>query len=390
MTMAEDQLWGGHVDAAFIGDLRAAIAQHVAPEADRIDRDDIYPVEAIKALARLGYTSMVLPKEYAGQDSGFERCVAVFEEASYASAAVGISLITIFQAQIILKLFAAESLQSAVLPQFQQGLITSYALTEANHGSDILKLDTKAHKDGDHWVLNGRKSFITSGSAAEAFIILAETEIGVSAFFVRRATEGVSIFSGGNTATFGLRNGAHVDLILNEVALPCDHLIGVEGKGVRQAVTTLDHSRVMAAAISIGIARAAFDGALAFARSRIVFGSTVLELQGIQWYFAELLAKIDAARLLIYQAARSLDYGKDISRFASEAKLLASGVATETASKAIQICGAYGVTENGPFGRFLRDAKAYEIAGGSSEILKNAIGKHLLRLPQSEIAGRSE
>lgn len=372
-----DQLWPDPVDAEFLSDLRKVVATHVAPDADRVDRDDVYPVAAIKALAQAGYTSLTLPIAYGGQDAGFARCAAVFEEASYASAAVGISLITILQAQTIVLMFGADSLKSVVLPEFRAGLITSYALTEANHGSDIRTLDTKAVRSGDRWVLNGRKSFITSGSAAEAYIILAETPVGVSSFFVRREMAGVSTEKGPNAATFGLRNGPHVDLILEDVSIPLDHLIGIEGKGVRQAVTTLDFSRTVAAAISVGIARAAFDGALRFARDRIAFDRSIFELQGIQWYFAEMLTEIDAARLLTYEAARALDRHDQIARYSSEAKLMASKVATDVASRAVQICGAYGVMESAPFGRYLRDAKAYEIAGGSSEILKNTIAKRL-------------
>jgi alkylation response protein AidB-like acyl-CoA dehydrogenase len=375
--MHEAKLWVDQVEPDFLVSLREAVGTHVAPLADKIDRDDVYPVESIKALAKLGYASMTLPRAYGGQDASFAHSAAVFEEASYASAAVGISLITILQAQTIIRMFASDSLKDAVLPEFREGLITSYALTEANHGSDIRSLDTKAVCHGDRWVLNGRKSFITSGSAAEAYCILAETDRGVSTFFVRRDFAGVSTFKGPNATTFGLRNGPHVDLVLEDVAVPLDHLIGEEGKGVRQAVTTLDFSRTVAAAISIGIARAAFDGALQFAKKRIVFDKPVFEMQGIQWYFAEMLTDIDAARLLTYDAARALDRHDQIARFSSEAKLLASRVATETAAKAIQICGAYGVMETAPFGRYLRDAKAYEIAGGSSEILKNTIAKRL-------------
>ena len=137
-------LWPDLVDSDFLHGLREAVATHVTPDAERIDREDVYPVEAIKALARLGYTSLTLPEAYGGQAAGFPKCAAVFEEASYASAAVGISLITILQAQTLLDLFAPDSLKAEVLPQFRDGLITSYALTEANHGSDIRSLDTKA------------------------------------------------------------------------------------------------------------------------------------------------------------------------------------------------------------------------------------------------------
>jgi len=384
------RLWRDLVDADFLDALRDAVAADVLPHADAIDRDDVYPVESIKKLARKGYTSLTLDARWGGSGASFERCAAVFEEASYASAAVGISLITILQAQTLIRMFGRPSLQEAVLPEFRQGLITAYALTEANHGSDIRSLDTRAEKTPEGWKITGRKSFITSGSAAEAYIILAQTDVGVSTFFVRREMPGVSTEIGPNAATFGLRNGPHVDLILDGVLVPDDHLIGEEGKGVRQAVTTLDFSRTIAGAISIGIARAAFDRALAFAARRKAFDTNVIEFQGIQWYLAELMAEIDAARLLVYRACRALDTHEDIARYASEAKLLASRVATRAAAQAIQICGAYGVTLNAPMGRFLRDAKAYEIAGGSSEILKNTIGKHLTRFSRELVQPQAE
>jgi alkylation response protein AidB-like acyl-CoA dehydrogenase len=370
------------VDSSFLDTLCAAVAADVLPFADQIDRDDTYPVESIKRLAHLGYAAITLEPEWGGESASFTKCAAVFEEASYASAAVGISLITILQAQTLIKLFGVDSLKQKVLPQFRQGLITSYALTEANHGSDIRSLDTKALHTADGWRINGRKSFITSGSAAEAYIILAETPVGVSTFFVRNDMLGVSTEKGENASTFGLRNGPHVDLILQDVLVPGDHLIGQEGKGVRQAVTTLDFSRTVAGAISIGIARAAFDRALLFAAGRKAFDQRVIQFQGIQWYFADMMTEIDAARLLVYEACKALDRHEDIARYSSEAKLLASRVATRTAEQAVQICGAYGVTEKAPFGRYLRDAKAYEIAGGSSEILKNTIGKYLYRFSQ--------
>lgn len=382
-------LWRDLTEPEFLAKLRAEVLDTVLPEAERIDREDIYPVAIIKALARHGYTSLTLPRERGGQGASYARCAAVFEEASYASAAVGISLITILQAQTLINQFGAESFKASVLPEFSQGLITAYALTEANHGSDIRSLDTKARSVPEGWVLKGKKSFITSGSAAEAFIVLAETDTGVSTFFVRKSMAGVSTFNGPTSGTFGLRNGPHVDLILDDVLLPHDHLIGVEGKGVRQAVTTLDFSRTMAGAISLGIARAAFDQALAYAAKREAFDQKVLGFQGIQWYFADLITQIDAARLLVYEACSALDAHQDIARYASEAKLAASQVATRAAECAIQVCGAYGVTEHAPFGRYLRDAKAYEIAGGSSEILKNTIGKQLLRFASQHLSGAS-
>ncbi|WP_127088927.1 acyl-CoA dehydrogenase family protein [Aquabacter cavernae] len=370
-------LWPALVEESYVARLRTYVARVVTPEGDRIDREDVYPVEIMRDLARQNFSTVVLPKEFGGQGLSYSHAAAVCEELAVGSAAVGVSLITIFQAQTMIRLFGEESLKQRYLPAFAQGLLSSYALTEAAHGSDIRKLDTKARKVGDEWVIKGEKHFITSGSAAELFIILAETDKGVSVFAVPREAKGVSIYEGRNSATFGLRNGPHMNVVLDEVHLPADHLIGEEGKGVRQAASVLNHSRTLAGAISLGIARAAFEGALQFARDRIAFDQRVLDFQGIQWYLADMLTEIDAARLLIYRATEALDSKQQVPRWGSEAKLKACVVATAVATQAAQICGAYGIMENAPFGRYLRDAKAYEIAGGSNEILKNTIAKFL-------------
>lgn len=372
-------LWPPLADREFTLALRDHVQRNVTPQGDDIDARDIYPVELAKDLAVRGFSSITLPVEYGGGGREFSYAAALFEEVSVGSAALGVSLLTIFQAQTIIRLFGSESLKARYLPQFCRGLLSSYALTEAAHGSDIRSLDTKAVQEGGEWVLRGEKHFITSASAAEFFVILAETPVGVSAFAVPRDLPGITVYEGRNSATFGLRNGPHMNLKLEGVRVPLDHLIGTEGKGVRQAATTLDYSRTLAAAISIGIARAAFDAAYAHASRRIAFDQTVLGFQGIQWYFAEALADIDASRLQVYHAARALDAHDDVDRYGSEAKLRAAQVATRTASMAVQVCGAHGTMINSSFGRYLRDAKTYEIAGGSAEILKNTIGKYLLR-----------
>ena len=196
-----------------------------------------------------------------------------------------------------------------------------------------------------------------------------------------RDTPGVSTRETREAETFGLRNGPHVNLVLDEVELPTDALVGVEGNGLRQAMVTLSNSRTLAAGISLGIARAAFDESLAYVRQRSAFGGKVIDFQGIQWYFAEAAAEIDAARLLCYQAAADLDSGGDYQRSSSAAKLLAAALATKVAGMAVQVCGAHGTQETAPFGRYFRDAKAYEVAGGSAEILKNTIAKSLLKAP---------
>ena len=373
-----DALWKPLADAQFVDRVRAHVRSAIAPYAHAIDADDVYPLDIIQGFAQTGLTSTFLPTEYGGAGD-FTLVAALFEEVGYASAAVGVSLLTIFQAQTMMRLFGSRGLNDQYMPLFGRGLAASYSLTEASHGSDIRSLDTKAVRDGDHWRLNGEKSFITSGSKAEFFVMLAETESGVSVFAVPYGLAGLEKYVGEFSATMGLRNGPHVNMRIRDVLIPAENLIGVEGKGVRQAVTTLDYSRTFAGAISIGIARAAFDAALERAAGRVAFDQAILSFQGIQWYFADMLAEIDAARLLVYRAAQALNDHDDIDRYSSAAKLMASRVATEVASRAVQICGAWGTAVNTPFSRYLRDAKTYEIGGGSSEILKNTLAKYLVK-----------
>lgn len=389
------EVWNPRVDRAFAERVAKTVAEVVAPHAETIDREDFYPEDVVRALSKAGFTAATFPADLGGGGRAFADLVAIFEEVAAASAATATSLITIFQAGETIHLFGSEALQRRYLPAIANGLLCSFAMTEARGGSDVKKLDTKARRDGDHWILDGKKSFVTSASAAELFVILAETDKGVSCFAVPSDTPGASLHAPPSTRTIGLRNGPHVDLVLEGARLPLDHLIGEDGKGIRAAATTLDHSRVLAAAIGCGIARAAFSGALHFADKRSVFGQYVIELQGIQWYLAELLAEIDAARLLTYEAAHHLDAAGpthtlpresperkqsllDIQRWSSSAKLVATRTAVNAALQAIQICGVRGCLETAPFGRYLRDAKTYEIAGGSSEILKNTLGEYLV------------
>jgi alkylation response protein AidB-like acyl-CoA dehydrogenase len=363
----------------YAGAARTFTAEVVAPEAERIDVEDLYPVELVAQTAARGWNTMTLPTRYGGLGASMHDALGVFEEIGVGSAALGVSLITILQSSKIIELFGAESLKERVLPRYATGLRASYALTESGHGSDIRSLDTKARRTDRGWVINGEKAFITSGSAAGFFVVLAETPVGVSVFAVDRDTPGVSSRQTREAETFGLRNGPHINLILQDVEVPADALIGIEGKGLKQALITLSNSRTLAAGISLGIARAAFDGAFAHVLQRPAFGGHVIDFQGIQWYFAEATAEIDAARLVCYQAAGDLDTGGDYQRSSSAAKLLAATVATKVAGMAVQVCGAHGTQETAPFGRYFRDAKAYEVAGGSNEVLKNTIAKSLIR-----------
>jgi len=358
-------------------EIRQFTRANIIPTANSRDTEDVYPVEIIKSMATEGYTAFTVPKEYNGLGrSKLDSCI-LMEEVAYGCAATAVSLITIFQAETMILLFGNEKLKHQYLPKFQEGLIASYALTESSRGSDIRSLDTKATKNGNEWVINGKKTFITSGSAAEFFIILAETEKGVSVFAVDRDAKGVRTEVGELCETIGLRNGPHLDVYLEDVVVPNYCLIGEEGKGLKQAVLTLNNSRTLAAAISVGIARAAYEESLKWVSKRRAFDQVVFDFQGIQWMFSEMLTNINAARLLTHRAAWMHDNQLNPISESSQAKLFAATMATKVCSDAIQVCGAYGTTVNSPLGRYFRDAKAYEIAGGSNEILRNTIGKEI-------------
>jgi len=371
------KLWQDFDDAATLKAYREFTQRHVLPVAAELDRDDVYPVDVVAAAADQGYNSLIVPERYGGQGANFRRVVSFFEEIGTGSASVAISLNSNFQAQNIILRAASESLQRRYLPRFARGLTSAYALTESNHGSDIRSLDTTAVRDGDGWVVTGQKSFITSGAGAELFIILAQTGEGTSVFAVPRETIGVSTYASDRSETFGLRNGPHVELVLKDVRIPEDHLIGDENAGMKTVLRNLNYSRTLNAAISIGIARTAFEESFDYVRSRKAFGQVVFDFQGMQWYFAEMLTDIDAARLLLHKAATALDEGCDVERHSSEAKLFCCAVANRVTSRAIQVCGAYGTMVNSPFNRYWRDAKTFEIGGGSVEILKNTIGRFL-------------
>ncbi|WPB89283.1 acyl-CoA dehydrogenase family protein [Streptomyces malaysiensis] len=375
--------WRHHVDESVAAPAREFAHSRVRPVADELEQADVYPADLVAKTAEAGWNSMTLPKHYGGSAAPMEHALAVFEELGAGSASLGVSLISIFQSSKIIELYGPRSLAERILPRYAKGLRASYALTEGGRGSDIRSLETKARKSGSGWVVKGEKAFITSGSRADFFVVLAETDVGVSTFAVERDTPGVSTRETREAETFGLRNGPHVNLVLDDVELPEDALIGVEGKGLKQAMVTLSNSRTLAAGISLGIARAAFDEAFAYVSERSAFGGKVIDFQGIQWYFAEAVAEIDAARLLCYQAARDLDTGGDYQRSSSAAKLVAATLATKVSAMAVQVCGAHGTQETASFGRYLRDAKAYEVAGGSSEILKNTIAKSLIKTAQS-------
>lgn len=264
LQLTEEQL-------LFQKEIRDFTSKQITPTAAERDQKDVYPLDIIKEMAKLGYTTLTVPERYKGLGrTKLDACIFM-EEIAYGCAATAISLITIFQAETMLLLFGNDIVKDYYLPRFKEGLIASYSLTESSRGSDIRSVDTKAVKHGNDWIVNGKKTFITSGSAVEFFILLAETDKGVSIFAVDRHLPGITIEVGDNSQTFGLRNGPHVDAYFKNVSIPDYCLIGEEGRGLKQAVVTLNNSRTIAAAISVGIARAAYEQSLEWVSQRKAF-----------------------------------------------------------------------------------------------------------------------
>ena len=276
-------LWKEFEDPSIVQAYRDFARTHVQPVAAEIDREDRYPADIVDRAAELGFNALIVPKQYGGAGCSFHRVVSFFEEVGAASASVGISLNSNFQAQNAILRSGSESLRQRYLPQFAQGLKASYALTERNHGSDIRTLDTRAVRHAGYWELNGQKSFITSGTGADLFIILAQADEGLGVFAVPRDAAGVSTFVSDRSETFGLRNGPHVELLLEGVRIPHDHLIGEVGKGLKVVVSNLNYSRTLNAAMAIGMSRMAFEESLAYVRQRKAFDQFVYQFQGIQW-----------------------------------------------------------------------------------------------------------
>jgi alkylation response protein AidB-like acyl-CoA dehydrogenase len=370
--------WKPEVDPDFVQSLRNFTKAHVDPIAADIDAKDYYPREALTRFAQEGFIKGFLPKEYGGHGD-FRKTTALFEELGYSSGAFAVSVISLFQAHSMMARFASKELNDQFMPRFAAGMPASYSLTESNQGNDIRALETTAEKQGDEWVINGEKVFITSGEGAEFCVMLAKTQVGVSAFAVPYGLPGCEKYIGEHSKSFGLRNGAHVNMKYSNVRIPAANLIGTEGKGVSQALATMARSRTLTAAICTGIARAAFDGSLDRAKNRKAADKTVLDFQGIQWYFSEMFTEIEMARMLTYRAADAVTNSDELERHTTLAKYVACRAATSVSMSAMQICGGYGASENTPFSRYVRDAKTYELGAGSSEIMKNTIAKYIVK-----------
>lgn len=356
----------------------------LAPVAQAHNRSGEYPAEIIRKLSELGFLAMTSPADYGGTGAGNFALVLVLEELNRVCASTGITVsVHNSLATSPIVRFGSEELKQRYLPRLATGeLIGAYCLTEAGSGSDAAALVTSAVEDGDHYLLNGSKMFVTTGKEAGLYICMSRTDVshktrGITAFVLERGYEGLRIGKVENK--MGLRASSTTEIVLENCRVPRENIIGELGLGFKIAMDTLDGGRIGVAAQAIGIAQACLDASLEYAAERVQFGKPLSDFQAIQWKLADMATEIEAARHLTYNAARLRDEKKPVAKEASMAKLFASRLSNRAARDAVQIHGGAGYTTDFPVERFFRDARITELYEGTTEIQRLVISRALLR-----------
>ena len=364
--------------------VREFAVNEVKPIAAEIDESEEFPMENVKKMAKLGMMGIPFPKEVGGAGGDVLSYIIAVEELSKVCATTGVILSahTSLCASVINENGNAAQKEKYLADLCSGKKIGAFGLTEPGAGTDASGQQTTAVLDGDHYVLNGSKIFITNGGVAETFIIFAMTDKskgtrGISAFIVEKDFPGFSVGSLENK--MGIRASSTTELIMENCIVPKDNLIGKEGKGFGFAMKTLDGGRIGIAAQALGIAEGAFEEAVAYMKERKQFGRPISAFQGLQWYVAEMDVKIQAAKHLVYKAAMNKQNGVPYTVDAARAKLFAAETAMEVTTKAVQILGGYGYTKEYPLERMMRDAKITEIYEGTSEVQKMVISSNVLR-----------
>jgi butyryl-CoA dehydrogenase len=357
--------------------------KEVAPIAAEIDEKGIVPFENIKKMAQLGLLGLTTAEEYDGGGADSVSYVIAIEELSKAcaSTAIVMAVQNSLVSAGIEKFGTAVQKEQFLKPLARGQKIGAFALTEPGAGCDASALLTTAVRDGDYYVINGRKHFITNGGFADLVVLFAMTDKakrhrGISAFIVEKGIEGFSVAK--EEQKMGIRGTNTSELLFDDVRVPAANLLGSEGDGFKIAMTVLDAGRVGVAAQAVGIAQAAYEAALEYSKQRVQFGQPICRFQAIQWMLADMATRIEAARLLTYKAALAKDSGGRYSQEASMAKLFASETATWVADRAVQIHGGYGYMKEYSVERHYRDAKITELYEGTSEVQRMVIARSVL------------
>ncbi|GAA2624041.1 acyl-CoA dehydrogenase [Actinomadura fulvescens] len=361
----------------------------IAPHAAEVDEDSRFPQEALDALVQNELHAVHVPEAYGGAGADALATVIVIEEVARACASSSLIPAVNKLGTVPILLSGSEELKKKYLNPVAKGeAMFSYALSEAEAGSDAAGMKTRAVRDGDHWVLNGAKMWITNAGVSDYYTVMAVTDPaagtrGISAFVVEKSDEGVSF--GPKEKKLGIKGSPTRQVILENVRIPADRIIGAEGTGFKTALATLDHTRITIAAQALGIAQGALDYAVGYVKERKQFGKAIADFQGVQFMLADMAMRLEGARQLTYHAAikseRAMHGDKvpDLTFVSSACKCLASDVAMDVTTDAVQLLGGYGYTREFPVERMMRDAKITQIYEGTNQIQRMVMARQLLK-----------
>ncbi len=365
--------------------VRDFVQREVEPVAGHYDNEDIYPQELVDQMADMGLFGIMIPEEYGGLGLDYTTFAVVFEELSKGWMSLTGPLGTHHILAYVIATYGTDELKQRFLPKMAEGAIRGgLALTEPGGGSDMQNLQTSAVKDGEEYVINGNKMFISNGASGNAFAVLARTDKtaspphrGISCFVVEKPAAGFSVAQ--KLDKLGYRGIDTTELVFDNVRIPTQNLVGDEGRGFGYVMSGLEGGRINVAARAVGVATAAFDAAIKYAQQRESFGQPIAQHQAIQLKLAEMATDIEAARLLTYEAARKKDAGQRVDLEAGMAKLFASEMCGRVTMEAMRVHGGYGYIKDYPLERYYRDAPLMIIGEGTNEIQKLIIARRLLQ-----------
>jgi butyryl-CoA dehydrogenase len=368
-----------------IRDLARRITQEkVKPKASEYDEKEQFPWDIMKVLAESDLFGVYIEEKYGGFGAGVLELAIVTEELSRGCGGIAVCFAASALGTYPIILFGNEEQKKKYLPLLASGKkLAAFALTEAEAGSDAGNIKTEARKQGDHYILNGTKQWITNGGEAEVYTVVAMTDKskgarGASVFIVEKDTPGFTF--GKKEKKLGIRASSTSELVFTDCKVPKENLVGREGMGFIVAMKTFDSSRPGVAAQAVGIAQGALDLAVDYARQRVQFGKAIASFQGIQFMLADMATEIEAARALVYAACRHVDSGqKSVAKESGMAKLFASDVCMRVTTNCVQVFGGYGYMRDYPIEKFMRDAKITQIYEGTNQIQRDIIARHLIR-----------
>ncbi|ULE33607.1 acyl-CoA dehydrogenase [Mycobacterium sp. IDR2000157661] len=363
--------------------IRALAEKEIAPHAADVDENSRFPQEALEALNASGFNAVHVPEDYGGQGADSVATCIVIEEVARVDASASLIPAVNKLGTMGLILRGSDDLKKKVLPDLVEGQLASYALSEREAGSDAASMRTRAKADGDDWILNGGKAWITNGGKSSWYTVMAVTDPdkganGISAFMVHADDEGFTV--GAKEKKLGIKGSPTAELYFENCRVPGDRIIGEPGTGFKTALATLDHTRPTIGAQAVGIAQGALDVAIEYTKDRKQFGQSISEFQAVQFMLADMAMKVEAARLMVYTAAARAERGEgDLGFISAASKCLASDVAMEVTTDAVQLLGGAGYTQDFPVERMMRDAKITQIYEGTNQIQRVVMSRALLK-----------